>query len=66
MARMMIPRHFGSGVENGQFFKDAATALFTGLIGYYAENKSTNIVGDVARTLSLPPNAIYKNVEAKT
>ena len=64
MAKMMIPRHFGSGMENGQFFKDAATALFTGLIGYYAEHKSTNIVGDVAKTLSQPPDKIYKSVKA--
>ncbi|WP_419908391.1 hypothetical protein [Hoeflea sp.] len=36
MAGVMIPRGYG-GIENGQYFKDAATALFTGLPGYYAE-----------------------------
>ena len=61
MARMMIPREYG-GVENGKFFKDAATALFTGLLGYFAETGSQNIVGDIAEVLSLPAGKVHDYV----
>ena len=63
MAKMMIPRGYASGVENGQFFKDAATALFTGLLGFYAESGSDNIIGDIAQVLSLPATDVYKAVK---
>ena len=65
MAKMMIPRGYASGVENGQFFKDAATALFTGLLGFYAENGSDNIIGDIAQILSLPAKEVHRAVKDK-
>ena len=63
MGKLMIPRGYG-GIENAQYFKDAATALFTGLLGYYAESGSNNIIGNIAQVLSLPASDVHANLEA--
>lgn len=59
MAKMVIPAGHG-GIENSQYFKDAATNLFTALLAYHAEIGSTNILQDISRLLALSPKEIHK------
>ena len=63
MAKLMIPKGY-AGVENGKYFKDAAVAVFTALLAFYAEAGSKNIVGDVARILSLPASKVRDALES--
>ena len=61
MARMMIPKGYG-GVENGQFFKDAAISLFTALLGFYGERGSPHIVQDIAKLLGQSPDKVHEQI----
>ena len=61
MARMIIPNETG-GVENARFFQDAAEALLGAMLGYCAETGSTNILGDIARLLSMDPQSVFATV----
>ena len=64
MARMMIPKGY-SGVENGQFFKEAAISLFTALLGYHGERGTKDIIQAIARLLAKPPDKVYEQVAQK-
>ena len=59
MAKMVIPAGHG-GIENSQYFKDAATNLFTALLAYHGEIGSTNILQNISRLLALSPKEIHK------
>ncbi|MXX88024.1 MAG: TraM recognition domain-containing protein [Boseongicola sp. SB0677_bin_26] len=61
MAKMLIPKGDG-GIENAQYFKDAATNLFTALLAHYGATGSTSILQDIARVLAQPPNDAYKEL----
>ena len=61
MAKMVIPKGHG-GIENSQYFKDAATNLFTALLAHYGETKSSNILQDIARTLAQLPNDVHTEI----
>ena len=63
MAKLMIPKGY-EGVENGKYFKDAATALFTALLAFYAETGSLNIIGSVAAVLSQPARTVGAAVKS--
>ena len=64
MARMMIPKGY-SGVENGQFFKEAAISLFTALLGYHGERGTKNIIQAIARLLAKSPDKVFEEVGQK-
>ena len=64
MARMMIPKGY-SGVENGQFFKEAAISLFTALLGYHGERGTRDIIQAIARLLAKPPDKVFEEIEHK-
>ncbi len=64
MARLMIPEDYASGVSNGKYFKDAATALFSALLAHYARIGSRNIIGNIAGVLSLPPDQVHDTIDA--
>ena len=59
MAKMVIPAGHG-GIENSQYFKDAATNLFTALLAYHGETGARNILQDISRLLALSPKEIFK------
>ena len=61
MARMMIPKGY-SGVENGQFFKEAAISLFTALLGFYGERGSPHIIQDIAKLVALSPDKVHEAI----
>ncbi len=62
MAKLMIPKGY-EGVENGRYFKEAAIALFTALLAFYAETGANNIVASVANILSLPARSVGTAIE---
>ena len=62
MAKMVIPQGH-SGIENAEYFKAAATNLFSALLAYFGETGSPNILQDVAQVLSRPPDGVYATVE---
>lgn len=64
MERMMIPKGY-SGVENGQFFKEAAISLFTALLGYHGERGTKDIIQAIARLLVKPPDKVFEEIEQK-
>jgi len=64
MAKMMIPKGH-SGIENAQYFRDAATNLFTALLAYFGETGSLSILQDIARVLARSPDEIHAEVERK-
>ena len=64
MARMMIPKGY-SGVENGQFFKEAAISLFTALLGFYGERGSPHIIQDIAKLVARPPDKVFEEINEK-
>ena len=61
MAKMLIPKGDG-GIENAQYFKDAATNLFTALLAHYGATGSTSILQDIARVLAQPPEGAHKEL----
>lgn len=61
MAKMIIPKGDG-GIENAQYFKDAATNLFCALLGHFGGTGSTSILQDIARILSVPPSEAHKEL----
>ena len=61
MAKMVIPAGHG-GIENSQYFKDAATNLFTALLAYHGEIGSTNILQNISALLAHPPKKIHSLV----
>ena len=61
MAKMIIPKGDG-GIENAQYFKDAATNLFCALLGHFGASGSSSILQDIARILSVPPNEAHKEL----
>ncbi len=61
LAKMVIPKGHG-GIENSQYFKDAATSLFTALLAHYGGTGSTSILQDIARVLSRPPNDVHSEL----
>ena len=61
MAKMLIPKGDG-GIENAQYFKDAATNLFTALLAHYGATGSTSILQDVARVLAQPPKEAHEEL----
>ena len=61
MAKMMIPKGHG-GIENAQYFRDAATNLFTALLAYFGETGSLSILQDIARILARAPDEIHAEV----
>ena len=62
MAKMVIPKGHG-GIENSQYFKDAATNLFTALLAHYGETKSSSILQDIARVLAQLPNDAHAEIK---
>ena len=62
MAKMVIPQGHG-GIENSEYFKAAATNLFSALLAYFGETGSPNILQDVAQILSRPPDGVYTTVQ---
>ena len=61
LAKMLIPKGDG-GIENAQYFKDAATNLFCALLGHFGGTGSASILQDIARILSQPPNEAHKEL----
>ena len=64
LAKMLIPKGDG-GIENAQYFKDAATNLFCALLGHFGGTGSASILQDIARILSQPPNEAHKELSEK-
>ncbi|MYE01509.1 MAG: TraM recognition domain-containing protein, partial [Alphaproteobacteria bacterium] len=58
MAKMVIPKGHG-GIENSQYFKDAATNLFCALLAHYGGTGSMSILQDIARILADPPDEAH-------
>ena len=65
MARMMIPKGGFSGIENALYFRQAATNLFTALLGYFGEKGSTNILQDIAALLAMSPDNVFAEVQKR-
>lgn len=61
MAKMVIPKGHG-GIENSQYFKDAATNLFTALLAHFGETGSSNILQGIAQILAQPPSKIHSEI----
>ena len=62
MAKTVIPAGH-SGIENSQYFKDAAVNLLSALLAYHSEIGATNILQDIAHMLSQSPDEIHEDVE---
>ena len=61
MAKMLIPKGDG-GIENAQYFKDAATNLFTALLAHFGATGSASILQDIARVLAQPPKEAHEEL----
>ena len=62
MAKMVIPKGHG-GIENSQYFKDAATNLFCALLAHYGGTGSMSILQDIARILAGSANDAHSTLK---